>query len=105
MPTAISYHRQPLQRTQISLSLTLRRQINQVKKPQESLAEFIRQAIELKIQQQQQERSSRQTRLQAAKQFIGCSENIDHPYWKTDVDINNWQRQLRVEPSNRYRHK
>ena len=102
MNTSIPQDQKYSQRTQISLSPTLRQQIEKLKKPNQSLSEFIRQAVELKINQQEQAQTDLQDRIKAAKSFIGSVKIEDHPEWSTDEKIMNYQRELRREPPGRY---
>lgn len=83
------------ERTQISLSPTLKRIIETKKKLKgESLAEYIRNAIKLRIIIDIKDNNARKN---AAESFVGSGNPKKHPEWKNDRDILNWQRKLRAE--------
>ena len=84
-------------RTQISLSPALRKQIDALKKPDESLSEFIRRAVKILVENEQKDKRKR---IAAAKKFIGCSNPKDHPEWKTLDDVSDWQREIRKDRPN-----
>lgn len=83
------------ERTQISLSPTLRRIIETKKKLKgESLAEYIRNAIKLRLLIDMKNNHAHKN---AVRLFVGSGDPKKHPEWKTDRDILNWQKKLRAE--------
>lgn len=83
------------QRTQISLSPTLRRVIDvKCRLSGGSLAEYIRGALILRLINEEKDRK---TLKRALKIFFGSLGPKNHPEWKTQQDVLSWQRKLRAE--------
>lgn len=83
------------ERTQISLSPSLRRIIDANRLlTDESLSEYIRNAINLRISKEEQ---SERCRRQAAQVFVGSVKKSQHPEWQTKKRVLVWQRKLRKE--------
>ncbi|MDP4011060.1 MAG: hypothetical protein Q8P72_02410 [Candidatus Roizmanbacteria bacterium] len=83
------------QRTQISLSPSMREYIDkQRRSTDESLSEYIRNAITIRVEN---ESISDEKRIEAAKKFFGAGKNTNNPNWNTPEKIRNWQRILRKD--------
>lgn len=83
------------ERTQISLSPTLRRVIDARRRLYgESLAEYLRKSAILRILAEEEEKEAR---LQAIRSFVGAGSKKDHPEWSTSKKIDEWQRKIRRE--------
>ena len=86
------------ERTQISLSPTLRKVVEKKRAVTgESLSEYIRGALKIRVKA---EESEYKERMSAVKTFVGAGKVKKHKYWNTDKKIENWQRMLRRD--NRY---
>ena len=86
------------ERTQISLSPTLRKVVEKKRAATgESLSEYIRGALKIRVNA---EESEYKDRMSAVKAFVGAGKGKKHKYWNTDKKIENWQRMLRRD--NRY---
>lgn len=85
------------ERTQISLSPTLRRVI-EIKRRLwgESLAEYIRKAVTLRILAEDTEDSERKRAVQV---FLGSIQRQNHPEWQTPKKVIQWQRKIRFKPT------
>lgn len=82
-------------RTQITLTASLKRRIEQAAKPKgESLSEFLRQAA-LNQLKREQKRSQELTAL--AERVVGSLKLTKHPQWSTMKKIIQWQKELRKE--------
>jgi hypothetical protein len=81
------------ERTQISLSPTMRAYIDKKRRStNESLSEYIRNAISVRVEH---ESESDEKKLEAAMRFFGAGKNTNNPNWDTPEKIRNWQRTLR----------
>ncbi|MFH1713065.1 MAG: hypothetical protein ABH896_02660 [Candidatus Jacksonbacteria bacterium] len=90
-PPTVAYS----ERTQISLSPSLRSIIDAQRiLTKESLSEYIRQAVNLRLAQEEKRNTQRR---QAAQIFIGSVKKSQHSEWRTKKDILAWQRKLRKE--------
>lgn len=84
------------ERTQISLSPTLRRIIEKERASTgESLSEYIRNAIMIRVKK---EESTDEARMRAIKAFVGAGKGKSHPHWSSKKKIMKWQREMREDP-------
>ena len=82
-------------RTQISLSPSLRKLVaKKTAVNKESMSEYIRKAIEIRIKS---EESNDEARMKAVRAFVGAGNRKTHPHWNTDKKIRDWQRMLRKD--------
>ncbi len=85
-------------RTQISLPRGLKRQIEAAKHPQQSLADYLREAVTLKMKiDKTNKQREREERKKLAKIFIGSLDLSKHPEWSTPEKVIKWQKEMRAE--------
>src|SRR3989338_9671324 len=83
------------ERTQISLSPTLRRIIEKERNlTGESLSEYIRNAITIRVKK---EDSTDRARMRAIKAFVGAGKGKYHPHWDSKSKVIKWQREIRQD--------
>jgi len=83
------------ERTQISLSPTLRRVIDiRCQLYGESLAGYLRKAAIMRILAEEEKKEAR---LLAMRNFVGGGDKKAHPEWSTPQKIDGWQRKIRRE--------
>lgn len=83
------------ERTQISLSPLLRQMVESKRQIKgESLSEYIRKAVVLRILAEEKDKKDRK---EAAKIFVGSIKPQTHPEWRAKKDVIFWQRKLRAE--------
>ena len=83
------------QRTQISLSPKLRREIEKRRMMNdESLSEYIRNAVNKRINSDEM---SNIQKMKSVKDFVGARKETRNPNWNSDKNVINWQRMLRKD--------
>jgi len=84
------------ERTQISLSPEMRRIIEKKRMSSgESMSEYIRKAIIIRVKNEQ---FTEKDRMRAINAFVGAGKGKYHPHWSNKSKIIKWQREMRQDP-------
>lgn len=83
-------------RTQISLSPTLRKVVEQkIKREGVSLSAYIREALAAHLAREEHEKRKR---MEAVRDFVGSGNEKDYPEWSSEEKVIQWQREIRKDP-------